>query len=123
MYQTTVDPLELLGAYLGRMFGSVVAEVLTALLALTFVFIVWGLPWERLIAKAGFTGRTYWFLLGLFFVPCVIGFVAHQKFGQHSDISLFLGSIFALSTYLGLLILAFCPWNVHRKLKQMQKSQ
>ncbi len=117
MYQTTFNPFELLADYFGRLFGAFVGQVLLFVL---LVFLIWGLPWERLIAKAGFTGRTYWVLLGLFFVPPLLGFAATTHFGEHSDITNTLALVMGLSTYLGLLVLAFCPWGVHRKLRQLK---
>uniref|UniRef100_A0A832H3Z2 Uncharacterized protein n=1 Tax=Oscillatoriales cyanobacterium SpSt-402 TaxID=2282168 RepID=A0A832H3Z2_9CYAN len=121
MYQSSYDPFQQFAAYLGSMFGSLVGQILSALLFLLIAFVFWGLPWERLIAKAGFTGRAYWFLLGLFFVPLPIGVAVQNHYGQ-SNITELLGGLFAGAMYLGLLILAFCPWNVHRKLRQLKDS-
>lgn len=115
--------MQMIAAALGRWFGEVTGQVLAAVGILLLTFLFWGLPWERLISKAGFTGKSYWFLLGLFYVPVLIAFAAFLKLGQSSAMAAFFGSLFPIATYLGLLILAFFPWSVHRKLRQLQAKQ
>jgi fucose permease len=119
MYQTT-DPMEVVATYFGSLFGSLIGQTLAVIVFFLIAFVLWGLPWERLIAKAGFTGRVYWFLLGLFFVPVPIAFFA-ERLG--SSVTELLGPLFGLSMYVGLLILAFCPWGVHRKLRQLKDAK
>jgi len=119
MYQSA-NPLEMFAAYLGRMFGVTVGHVAFALFALLFVFIFWVLPWDRIISKAGFTGFTYKFLLGLFSVPLLLAICVQDRLGAQA--TEFIATTSVISLYLGLLILAFCPWSVHRKLRQLKDT-
>jgi Na+/melibiose symporter-like transporter len=112
--------LEDLAILLGGMFGAVAGRVLTVLIGLAIYFVVWGLPWEQLISKAGFTGRSYKILLGLFCVPPLLGALAVEKYGEHSDVSTLASGVFAFSLYAGLLFLAFAPWSVHRELRSLK---
>lgn len=106
---------------LGSQAGILANRLVVGIIALLIIFLLWGLLWERLIAKAGFIGRMYWLLFGLFFVPMVIGSAAAAKFGSDANVMEFFSAVFGISTYVGLLILAFFPWPVHRKLRQFKK--
>lgn len=114
--------MQAIASGLGRWFGEVMGQVVAAVGMLILTFLLWGLPWERLISKAGFTGKSYWFLLGLFYAPVVIGFAAALKMGETSALTVWIGTLVPITTYLGLLVLAFFPWSVHRKLRQLQSK-
>ena len=102
-----------LAELIGALAGTVVGHILKLLLILLLWFVFWGLILERLISKAGFTGNTYRWLLGLpaitFIPPAVVLAWSNQ------DPNETLGIIHVIANGITLLYLAWAPWPVRQK--------
>jgi hypothetical protein len=114
--------LDVFVRWLGQTTGSLTGFILSVLLYLLIVYLLWGLPWSRIISKAGFRGKGYWILLGMMFVPIAVLYPVTDYFGSTSEISGALLGLSVICVYLGLLILAFVPWSVRKQLTQLQQS-
>lgn len=105
---------------LGRSFGDLAAALIASLVYTAIAFLLWGLPWSRIIAKAGYQGRAYWTLFLMIFVPVLIGPWAIERFGEESAIAIIISFLGVLGVYLNLLYLAFARWPVYKELKQLR---
>jgi hypothetical protein len=105
---------------LGRSVGDVAALIVAALGYTAIAFVLWGLPWSRIIAKAGYKGRAYWTLFLMIFVPVLIGPWIVERFGEESTLAIIISLLGALGVYLNLLYLAFARWPVYKELKQLR---
>jgi hypothetical protein len=106
---------------LGRWLGSMTRDMLGffAKLALyTFmVACVWGLPWERILSKAGFVGKTYWTLFTLIVFPVWFfpGFFAW--IGADTPAVKTIGEVSGFAVYGAFIFVAIAPWPVRKKTK------
>lgn len=105
---------------LGRSFGDLAAVILSALIYAAIAFLLWGLPWSRIIAKAGYQGQAYWTLFLMIFVPVLIGPWIVERFGEESALAIIITGLFLIGLYINLLYLAFAPWPVYKELKQLR---
>lgn len=99
--------LESLSRSLSQFGGLAVGYLLAVLLYLFVVFLLWGFPWSRIIAKAGHKGKTYWTLLLLMFAPVAIAPLTEIS----ADAAAFCGAIAGISFYLVIWFLALFPWR------------
>jgi hypothetical protein len=99
--------LDAIALEFARFAGQTVGYLLAALFYLIVVFLVWGLPWSRIIAKAGHKGKTYWTLLLLMFLPIAVGPLA----GINTGLAEFCAAIAGISFYMVIWFLALFPWR------------
>jgi ABC-type multidrug transport system permease subunit len=99
--------LEALGSALGQLAGRTVGYILLAAIYLLFVFLLWGFPWSRIIAKAGYKGKTYWTLLLMMVVPISIGPIV----GPTSNFAEFCAGVAGISSYMVIWFLALFSWR------------
>lgn len=100
-------PLEWLARLLGSWFGNAVGQVVFILVNLLIFFLIWGLPWLRIISRIGFRGRLRRWLFGLLFFPILL-IGAIQQYAQTSVVE-FLAGIAGLALYGAFLVVAFLP--------------
>jgi Kef-type K+ transport system membrane component KefB len=99
--------LEAFAGALGQIAGQTFGYLLAAVLYLIIVFLLWGFPWSRIIAKAGHRGKTYWTLTLMMFAPVAIAPLA----GSNSEFAQFCAGVVAVSLYLVIWFLALFPWQ------------
>jgi hypothetical protein len=109
--------------------AELVLDHLFALLLLgSFLFLFWGLLWDRILIKAGFFGKTYWRIYGLLMTPC-LGFVIGSVFlyDPNTDEVLWVGELlFGITVfvgYIGMAAIAYMPWPVVKQLKQIRQAK
>lgn len=99
----------------------------TLLLLGSFLFLFWGLVWDRILIKAGFFGKTYWRIYGLLMTPC-LGIVA-LAFSYDLDTDTFvwpgelLFDITSILAWVGMAVIAYIPWPVVKQLKQIRQAK
>lgn len=100
--------LESLAAYFGSLFGSAFGHLAYAAAGMLFVFVIWGFPWLRVIARVGITGKLKTLIFWLLFAPVTIPFLFYNA-TQTSNPSEVWAGVAASSLYFGWLLLAFAP--------------
>lgn len=110
-----------LAGELGRWLGSMTRDMLGffAKLAL-YTFMVacfWGLPWERILSKAGFAGKTYWTLYTLIVFPVWFFPGLFALIGADSTAVQSIGEVSGFAVYGAFIFVAIAPWPIRKKLK------
>lgn len=111
---------------IGRILRSLVDFIGPLLLALVLWFALWGQILDRLISKAGFTGKAYRWMMGaslISFIPVVIVTAAATVLGDgvpDRDLEAAGGAVVGLclvTNWVILMMLAWWPWPSLRKIK------
>lgn len=111
---------------LGRITRSLVDFIAPLFLALVLWFALWGQILDRLISKAGFTGKAYRWMMGaslVSFIPVVIVTAAATVLGdgvRDQNLDAAVGAVLAMSVFTNwviLMVLAWWPWPSLRKIK------
>lgn len=95
-----------LGASLGKTVGSTAAMLIQALLYVLFVYLVWGLPWQRILWKAGFKDSLKTILFWMLVSPMLLAPLAQLL---TNDANQFLATLSGGALYLAILAIALIP--------------
>lgn len=115
-----------LGRWLGGMTGDVLSFLAKIGLYTLMVLCVWGLPWDRILSKAGFVGKTYWILFSLVFLPAWLGPGLYSLMGSNLSAMQTISEVAGFSVYGAFVFVAIAPWPIRRKSKigeGIQKQQ
>ncbi|MGI0488932.1 hypothetical protein ACN4EK_26280 [Pantanalinema rosaneae CENA516] len=99
--------VEMLARALGGALGQTLGQVAAIFLFFGILYLLWGLPWSRVISKLGFRGKAYWLLFWMMFAPVLLGLLANAI--NSVALTEILSRICGWSLYIGLLIMALVP--------------
>lgn len=99
--------LEILARSLGGALGQGLGHVASIILFFGILYLLWGLPWSRVISKLGFRGKAYWILFWMMCAPLLLSFLAESI--KSTALSEKLMYVSVWSFYIGLLVMALAP--------------
>jgi hypothetical protein len=111
------DLIDAFTRWLGSFTGSLLANLIQLALYSLVIFCVWGLPWDRIISKAGFSGQTYRVLFLLVFVPVWVGPAIFMWLGPDHKITEYVTTATGIAVYGIFLYIAIAPWPIRKKTK------
>jgi hypothetical protein len=92
---------------LGQIAGQTVGYLLAAFGIVLIVFLLWVLPWSRIITKAGYRGKLHRVLTVMMCTPVAIGVLGENT----SEFAQFCGGVAVISFFLVIWFLALFPWQ------------
>lgn len=102
--------LEDLAGWLGHQIGGAAGIVIQLVVYLLLVFLVWGLWWDRILTKAGFEGKPFWYLFGFMVAPVGLAPLIEMMFGPSASFTEAFAVMAALCMYGSLIAIALMPW-------------
>ena len=99
--------LEVFAGALGQIAGQTFGYLLAAFGILLIVFLLWILPWSRIIAKAGYRGKLHRVLTLMMCTPLFVLPVAESN----SEFAQFCAGVAGISFFLVIWFLALFPWQ------------
>ncbi|WP_143780336.1 hypothetical protein [Leptolyngbya sp. 'hensonii'] len=86
------------------------------------VLLVWGLPCDRIISKAGFDGGVHWILWGSAVQPFFLIPASIRLFGDPSEITNFVTGGSGFVIFLAFLMIAFVRWPIWDEVRQLRRK-
>ena len=101
---------------LGNYVGGLVGVILVIIGYILVMFLFWGLWWERILSKAGFTGQSFNIRFALLFLPVLIVPPSLEElYFQAPAMAELLSFIGGLAVWLGIVLTALSPWPTRKR--------